>query len=65
MKNAKPERTKFAHQAIANSQKLEDCGFLGIYVNFGAKWRDTIGQIMRFVKDTFETVFVIVLFEFK
>lgn len=49
MKNSKPERTKFAQRAIENSKKLEDSGFFEVYNNFSAKWRDTIGQMMRFV----------------
>ncbi|CAD6187502.1 unnamed protein product [Caenorhabditis auriculariae] len=47
-----PERTKFAHQAIACSKALEDSGFLIVYASFGPQWRDTISPMMRFVDRT-------------
>ncbi|ULT99950.1 hypothetical protein L3Y34_000903 [Caenorhabditis briggsae] len=52
IKKGKPERTKCAQRAIANSQKLEDSGFFEAYVNFVTVWTDTIGQMMRFVDRT-------------
>ncbi|CAD6190101.1 unnamed protein product [Caenorhabditis auriculariae] len=52
IEKGKPERTKCAQRAIANSQKLEDSGFFEAYVNFVTVWIDTIGQMMRFVDRT-------------
>ncbi|CAD6199796.1 unnamed protein product [Caenorhabditis auriculariae] len=52
IKKGKPERTKCAQRAIANSQELEDSGFFEAYVNFVTVWIDTIGQMMRFVDRT-------------